>query len=123
MIKKLFSLTEKELDTIQKARAENSWISDDSAAVRHILETYRNKTEKEDMACEIKILLSILKETEKKVNRLLDAVNTILITSGMDTCIPANYMESPVLTKSREYEKEKLAQLKQEKDYRHKKEQ
>lgn len=70
---------------------------------------------------QLKISLAIQRDSEEMLKRLLDAINTVLIENNLEICFPASYMESPVLTKSREYEKNNLAHLKQQKDSKLKK--
>lgn len=49
---------------------------------------------------------------------LLDAVNTILVNNNVEDLIPVDTYESPVITKSKNIMKQKIAHFKQQKDYR-----
>lgn len=121
MIKKIFVLSQKEIETIEETKNQNGFLSNDSAVIRYIISEYANMKKKEIEEISQKVLLAIQRDSEEKLNRLLDTANTILVLNKIETCIPASYMESPVITKSREYEKERKGQLKQKKDYRNKK--
>lgn len=121
MMNKLFCITEENVNYLKRIQEEYPHIKSDSAALRFLFTDYERLLRQTEDLQKVKMMLSIQKEMEKKINRIYDSINTMLITNSVDTCIPASYMESQVYTKSREYEKEKLAQLKQEKDYKNRK--
>lgn len=121
MVKKIYVLTENEIRIINTTKSQNGFLANDSAAVRYIISEYEKMKEKEAVKASPGVLLAIQRDSEEKLNRLMDAANTLLVMNKIETCIPANYMESPVFIKSREYEKERKAQLKQKKDYQNRK--
>lgn len=121
MIRKVFQLSEKEIQIIEEVR-QQSFLENDSATLRYIIEQYSNmKDIRNSIERQMKISLAIQRDSEDMLKRLLDAINTLLIENNLEICFPASYMESPVLTKSREYEKNNLAHLKQQKDSKLKK--
>lgn len=103
---------------LREIRILDSSLLNDSEALGVVFAEYIKCREYKDIERDLKISLAIQKDLEKKINRLMDAVNTILINSNIEECIPAAYMESSVFKKSRKYEKEVLAKIKQRKDNR-----
>lgn len=121
MERKTYQITDQNIALIEAVKKEHPELKSDSAAMRFILTEYEREQKRNTTEAEIKLIRIIQKEMEDKVNRLYDAVNTILIKNKEEVCFPASYMESPVYEKSREYQKEMLAALKQRKDYRERK--
>lgn len=121
MVKKIFSLSEEDIQEIESVQNKFSFLENNSAALRYIISEYIRLKTIEEREQEQRITLAVIRKLEDKLNRLRDAMNTVLIINNIDICIPADYQESPVLTKSREYEKEKIAHLKQNKDYKKRK--
>ena len=121
MERKTYQITDQNIALIEAVKKEHPELKSDSAAMRFILTEYEREQKRNTTEAEIKLIRIIQKEMEDKVNRLYDAVNTILIKNKEEVCFPASYTESPVYKKSREYQKEMLAALKQRKDYRERK--
>lgn len=120
MVKKIYVLSEKETGIIDETRKQKGFLTNDSAAVRYIISEYERLKEQEAKR-NMEILLAIQRDSEEKLDLLLDAANTFLVMSKTDTCIPVSYMESPCFAKSRDYQKERKGKLKQEKDFRNRK--
>lgn len=103
------------------------------AALRYILKSYEEKEDKRKLIEEaISVYETEMKGfherlkwsttmSERNTIMLLDAVNTILFSQGVDNCIPIEDIEHPVLARSREILKKKLAHFKQQKDDRKRK--
>ena len=121
MERKTYQITDQNIALIEAVKKEHPELKSDSAAMRFILTEYEREQKRNTTEAEIKLIRIIQKEMEDKVNRLYDAVNTILIKNKEEVCFPASYTESPVYKKSREYQKEMLAASKQRKDYRERK--
>lgn len=126
MMRKNFTISEAEVIILKQIQTENSFLENDSAALRFALSEYVKlkkmeetvMQENQEMLSELKILKSIMKSIESENDCFFDAINTMLIEAGTQICYPVAYMESPVITKSKQYRKEKLAELKQKKDYK-----
>ncbi len=119
--RKTYQITDQNIALIEAVKKEHPELKSDSAAMRFILTEYERERKRNTTEAEMRLIRIVQKEMEDKVNRLYDAVNTILIKNKEEVCFPASYMESPVYKKSREYQKEMLAALKQRKDYRERK--
>lgn len=126
MMRKNFTISEAEVAILKQIQTENSFLENDSATLRFVLSEYVKlkkmeetvMQENQEMLSELKILKSIMKSIENENDCFFDAINTMLIESGSQICYPVTYMESPVITKSKQYRKEKFAELKQKKDYK-----
>ena len=121
MERKTYQITDQNIAFIEAVKKEHPELKSDSAAMRFILTEYERERKRNTTEAEMRLIRIVQKEMEDKVNRLYDAVNTILIKNKEEVCFPASYRESPVYKKSREYQKEMLAALKQRKDYRERK--
>lgn len=121
MERKTYQITDQNIALIEAVKKEHPELKSDSAAMRFILTEYERERKRNTTEAEMRLIRIVQKEMEDKVNRLYDAVNTILIKNKEEVCFPASYMESPVYKKSREYQKKMLAALKQRKDYRERK--
>lgn len=64
---------------------------------------------------------TILRSIEGDMKLLKDAVNTMLISNNIEYCIPVSHQESAVFSISREYQREHIGDLKQQKDYNNRK--
>ena len=113
MERKTYQITDQNIALIEAVKKEHPELKSDSAAMRFILTEYERERKRNTTEAEMRLIRIVQKEMEDKVNRLYDAVNTILIKNKEEVCFPASYMESPVYKKSREYQKEMLAALKQ----------
>lgn len=118
MVKKLFSLSEADLELLKDVKGQNTFLENDSDTLRYILKHYQ-ELEKENE--ELRRVTSGSANIESVVLEMLDGLNTLLIANELETCCLADRYESPVLTKSREYHKQKLAKMKQRKDHKQKK--
>ena len=119
--RKTYQITDQNIALIEAVKKEHPELKSDSGAMRFILTEYERGRRRNTVEDEMRLIRMVQKEMEDKVNRLYDAVNTILIKNKEEVCFPASYTESPVYKKSREYQKEMLAALKQRKDYRKRK--
>ena len=117
MRKKLFSISEEDLLLLSQIKGERN-LNNDSETLRFVLHDYQKMVEEKR---EHNISNAILCSIESMERRILDGMNTLLILQGAEECFPAEYMESPVFTKSREYEKKMIANEKQKKDFKQKK--
>ena len=118
MVKKLFSLSEAELDLLKVVKGQNTFLENDSDTLRYILKQYQELVAENE---ELRRAASGSSNVESVVLEMLDGVNTLLIAKELETCCLVDRYESPVLTKSREYHKQKLAKMKQRKDHKQKK--
>lgn len=118
MVKKLFSLSEAELDLLKVVKGQNTFLENDSDTLRYILKQYQELVAENE---ELRRAASGSSNVESVVLEMLDGVNTLLIANELETCCLVDRYESPVLTKSREYHKQKLAKMKQRKDHKQKK--
>lgn len=119
-MKKIFDLSEEEVALLDKVKEEKKLISQ-VAALRYILKSYEEKEDKRKLIEEaISVYETEMKGfherlkwsttmSERNTIMLLDAVNTILFSQGVDNCIPIEDIEHPVLARSREILKKKLA--------------
>ena len=122
MIRKDFMLDESDLAIIQSIRENQAAITNDSAAVRYILREYEKIVEEKKDTSE-KLLLAVQRNIEQNTNIILDVLNTLLVINDVNVCYPVSCEESPVIKQSRERGKEKKAHLKQQKDYKKRKQQ
>ena len=118
MVKKLFSLSEAELDLLKVVKGQNTFLENDSDTLRYILKQYQELVAENE---ELRRAASGSSNVESVVLEMLDGVNTLLIANELETCCLVDRYESPVLTKSREDHKQKLAKMKQRKDHKQKK--
>ena len=118
MVKKLFSLSEAELDLLKVVKGQNTFLENDSDTLRYILKQYQELVAENE---ELRRAASGSSNVESVVLEMLDGVNTLLIANELETCCLVDRYESPVFTKSREYHKQKLAKMKQRKDHKQKK--
>lgn len=118
MVKKLFSLSEAELDLLKVVKGQNTFLENDSDTLRYILKQYQELVAENE---ELRRAASGSSNVESVVLEMLDGVNTLLIANELEICCLVDRYESPVLTKSREYHKQKLAKMKQRKDHKQKK--
>ena len=103
MERKTYQITDQNIALIEAVKKEHPELKSDSAAMRFILTEYERERKRNTTEAEMRLIRIVQKEMEDKVNRLYDAVNTILIKNKEEVCFPASYMESPVYKKSREY--------------------
>ena len=113
---KPFRLEEEDEKIIQKVQEEQG-LKSEAAALRYILRQY-SKNEKTVNG----ISMEVFRKMEEMQELTLDILNTILIDSRFDVCYPVSEEESEVLIKLKDHRKKKLANLKQKKDYKNKKE-
>lgn len=119
-MRKQFDITEANMKTIKRVMQERNMVSE-VQALRYILDWYEEQNhEKRDIYEEIKMQSIRQKEMERKIDILFDAVNTILIDKRITTCKPVALLESEVYLVANNYRKERLAALKQKKDYKQK---
>lgn len=118
MVKKLFSLSEADLELLKDVKGQNTFLENDSDTLRYILKHYQELEEENE---ELRRVTFGSANIESVVLEMLDGLNTLLIANELETCCLADRYESPVLTKSREYHKQKLAKMKQRKDHKQKK--
>lgn len=124
-MRKHFIVSEKEIKILEDIKKENDFLENDSAALRYIFSEYERLkniekklvAQNEVVTKEIRTIKTINQSIESISEIMLDAVNTILISNDQSVCYPVSYIESPVVTKSKQYKKDKLADLKQQKDY------
>ncbi len=121
MVRKTYHMDENTLEILRRVRSENPELENDSAALRYIVADYEKLKTGKQAGKDMKAALVIGRSNEEKLDIILDVLNSFLVATGQETCVPAAYMESPVITKSREYRKDKVAHLKQRKDYEKKK--
>lgn len=133
MIKKLYSLENSQIKTIEKVKAEQG-LTDNSQALRFIIEEYEKTVKKKNQEDEFieKLLEAYHKKyyalferlrwasqtSEKNSTMLLDAVNTILLIQDITDGILVDAIQAPVLQMSQTAYKEKIAYFKQMKDDR-----
>lgn len=115
MIQKLFRLEENDIDVIEEVRKQQGFRSE-AEALRYIIRRYHKERQREAGRID-----AILRSIEEQEELILDAFNTVLIEKGIEICQPVSLRESPVFTKSREYRKERLANLKEKRDYNNRK--
>lgn len=115
MIQKPFRFEVGDLEIIQDVKKQCNFKSE-AEALRHIVRTHKEPKEKN-----YGVMITILRTVEENQAILIDAINTMLIEEGIKICQPVSLRESPVIEKSREYRKRKLAKLKMEKDYKNRK--
>lgn len=131
-MKKIFDLSEKEIALLDKVKEEKELISQ-VAALRHILKSYEEKEDKRKLIeeaisvyeTEVKGFHDRLKWSttmaERNTIMILDVLNTMLFHEGIENCILVEDIENPVVARSREIMKKKLAHFKQQKDNRKRK--
>ena len=118
MVKKLFSLLEADLELLEEVKEQNTFLENDSDTLRYILKHYQELVVENE---ELRRASFGSANIESVVLEMLDGLNTLLIANELESCCLADRYESPVLTKSREYHKQKLAKMKQRKDHKQKK--
>ncbi len=121
MVRKTYHMDENTLEILQHIRSEKPELENDSAALRYIVAEYQKLKSGKQAEKDMKAALVIGRSNEEKLDIILDVLNSLLVAAGQETCVPATYMESPVITKSREYRKDRIAHLKQRKDFENKK--
>lgn len=87
-----------------------------SDALRYIIRQYTEDERKEEGT-----QLAILRSIEENTALLLDVANSGLIKRNDKVCYPVSMVESSVIAKAREIRKKDLANRKQKKDYRSRK--
>lgn len=123
MPKKDFILDKEEIEIIQKVKQEKAF-KYESQALRYILREYQKGEgggSVQDLMRQLNLVTAIIRDIEKNNLQLMDAFNTVLISNDIETCIPVELFESPVFEGSKKYMKERLAKMKQNKDYQNKK--
>lgn len=118
MIKKEFLLEEEDIKILQRVKEENHFRSEGQAA-RYMIQEYQKnaaKNDPRDIKQQLNLLIAIVRDIETDSGQVKDAINTILVKSEIEACIPVGLLESPVLAGSREYKKKRLGKLKQKKD-------
>lgn len=123
MPKKDFILDKEEIEIIQKVKQEKAF-KYESQALRYILREYQKgegSGSVQDLMRQLNLVTAIIRDIEKNNLQLMDAFNTVLISNDIETCIPVELFESPVFEGSKKYMKERLAKMKQNKDYQNKK--
>lgn len=130
-MRKLFDLSDTEIELLNKVKQERD-LGSEVAALRYILRRYQ---EQQDQMTLIREAISVYETemkgfhdrikwastvSERNTTMLLDVANTIMFQQGIEDCIPVDDIESPVLARSREILKKKLAHFKQQKDNRKK---
>ena len=118
MVKKLFSLSEADLELLKEVKEQNTFLENDSDTLRYILKHYQELVVENE---ELRRASSGSANIESVVLEMLDGLNTLLIANELESCCLADRYESQVLTKSREYHKQKLEKMKQRKDHKQKK--
>lgn len=115
MIQKSFRLEESDIEIINETRMQLG-IRSEAEALRYITRNYNKEQNRKNGWAD-----ALLRVIEEKEDMILDALNTVLIEKGIKICQPVSLRESAVFTKSKEYRKERLANLKERKDYQHRK--
>lgn len=116
MIAKLFNLEETDIENIQRIKKDLGFHSE-AEVIRYLIRQYVANERKETGT-----QLAILRSIEENTVLLLDIANSDLIKRNDKVCYPVSMAESPVITKAREVRKKDLANRKQRKDYRNRKE-
>lgn len=136
MTKKLYSIEDSQIQTIEKVKVEQGF-TDNSQALRFIIDEYKQTIKKKNQEDEFieKLLEAYHKKyyalferlrwasqtSEKNSTMLLDAVNTILLIQDITDGILVDAIQAPVLQMSQTAYKEKIAYFKQMKDDRKRK--
>lgn len=130
-MRKLFELSEQEVALLDRVKKEQE-LGSEVAALRYILCRYQEQEDQKELIkeaiqtyeAEAKGFHERLKWSstmaERNTTMLLDVANTFLFQQGIEDCIPVEDIESPVLARSRDILKRKLAHFKQQKDNRRK---
>lgn len=130
-MQKNYDITEENLQVILRVK-ESHRFTTERAAINYILEQHEKQTvnitdeegylqrilhemEKQYHDLFVKILAS-LRKTELGVQNLRDGMNTLLQEEGIDGCILADIMPSPVLEASTDFYQQKIKQEKLKKD-------
>lgn len=116
MIEKHYKFTETDYEIIENVQKKLGF-NNSADALRYIIRQYMELERKE-----IGTQLAILRSIEENTVLLLDIANSDLIKRNDKVCYPVSMAESPVITKAREVRKKDLANRKQRKDYRNRKE-
>ena len=117
-MKKLYELDPEHIEILDKLMKRKGF-KREVQALRYILTEFdQQELRVKELSFQMDLNVKILKDMEKKIDVLYDAVNTVLIDSGITICKPVDIMESDVYRTSTEYRKERLAKLKQRKDFR-----
>lgn len=117
-MKKIFDLQEEYIEILHEIMRDNGFATE-VQALKYLLKQYvplQNQISAVDV--KLKTIAAVVKEMEFKENMLLDGMNTMMIDQGIKVCKPIGILKSDVLQTSEEYQKEKLADLKQRKDYK-----
>lgn len=112
MIQKMFRMEESDIDIIEEVKVQLGFRSE-AEALRYMIRSYGKEQRKETGRID-----AMLRSIEENEEMILDALNTILIEKGIGVCQPVCLRESTVFTKSKEYRKERLANLKEKSDYK-----
>lgn len=115
MIRKHYLLEESDIKILENVKERNG-LGNSSDALRYMIRNYE-KMEKSENG----IQLAILRKIEENTTLLLDVANTELLKRKDEICYPVSMAESPVIEKARKIHKKDLANKKQKKDYRKRK--
>lgn len=129
--KKIFNLSAEEIEIIEGVREQNNFKTQ-VEALRYILQSHKNtgiETERnKEIAEEVldvflqnyetswKRLYMSVRQTDKRISILMDAINTVLVENAYEHNISVDVVESPVLSEARENMKEKIQKRKQRLD-------
>ena len=86
MERKTYQITDQNIALIEAVKKEHPELKSDSAAMRFILTEYERERKRNTTEAEMRLIRIVQKEMEDKVNRLYDAVNTILIKNKEEVC-------------------------------------
>lgn len=130
---KYYEISDKNVEFIKRVKAEQR-LTSEKAAINYIIDGFQKiyggieNTPQEEIAAAVinkfseeygrifTRLLSSMMQSEEIIQAVQDAINTMLIKDGIESCVLADVMSSPVLEKSKEYYRHKVSKAKQRKD-------
>lgn len=130
---KYYEISDENVDFIKRVKAENNF-SSEKAAINYIIDGFRERyrgcenTQQDELSAAIinkfngqysqimTRLLSSMIKSEEMLQTVQDAINTLLMKEGIETCVLTDVMPSPVIERSKEYYKHKLSEAKQRRD-------
>lgn len=126
-MKKIFDLSEADLEVLKEIQRANSDIKTDVAAMRFLIKKYKydiiEQVEEQreqqniiqDTVQQMRVTLNI---AERNTELALDALNTLLFCTASDKCILKDEIEHTVFSEAEAKIKERIAHNKQKKDFR-----
>lgn len=130
---KYYEISDENVDFIKRIKAEKNFTSE-KTAINYIIDGFRNhyrgseNTYQDELAAAIinkfneqygqsmTRLLSSMIKSEEMLQTVQDAMNTMLMREGIETCVLTDVMPSPVIERSKEYYKHRLSEAKQRRD-------